>query len=79
VAALAARGSVRALSLLTAHLDDDRAYVRRWVIEAFRFTLPRPLAIERLKAVAPKLKYPSTKDEVEKALQQLEKPGAEQE
>src|SRR6266566_1026205 len=79
LAALAARGSVRALSLLTAHLDDDRAYVRRWVIEAFRFTLPRPLAIERLKAVAPKLKYPSTKDEVEKALQQLEKPGAEQE
>ena len=79
LAALAARGSARALSLLTAHLDDDRAYVRRWVIEAFRFTLPRPLAIERLKAVAPKLKYPSTKDEVEKALQQLEKPGAEQE
>src|SRR5438128_1560384 len=79
LAALAARGSARALSLLTAHLDDDRAYVRRWVIEAFRFTLPRPLAIERLKAVAPKLKYPSTTDDVEKGLQQLEKPGAEQE
>jgi aminopeptidase N len=79
LAALAARGSARALAVLTAHLDDERPYVRRWAIEAFRFTLPRPLALERLKAVAAQLKYADTKDEAEKTVQQLEHPGAEQE
>ena len=79
LAALAARASPHALAVLTAHLDDDRAYVRRWVLEAFRFTLPRQLAVERLRAVAGQLKYADTKDGVGKALQQLEKPGADDE
>ena len=79
LAALAARGNARALALLTSHLDDDRAYVRRWVLEAFRYTLPRQLAVERLKGVAGKLKYADTRDEAEKTLRQLEKPGAEEE
>src|SRR5438874_11942 len=79
LAALAARGNARALALLTSHLDDDRAYVRRWVLEAFRYTLPRQLAVERLKGVAGKLKYADTREEAEKTLQQLEKPGAEEE
>jgi len=78
LAALASRGSARALSLLTAHLDDDRVYVRRWVLEAFRYTLPRQLAVERLKAVAGRLRYADTRDQAQKALQQLEKPGAEE-
>jgi len=79
LAALAARGNARALALLTSHLDDDRPYVRRWVLEAFRYTLPRQLAVERLKGVAGKLKYADTREEAEKTLQQLEKPGAEEE
>jgi len=79
LAALATRGSARALTVLTSHLDDDRAYVRRWAVEAFRFTLPRQLGVERLRAVVGKLKHADTKDEVGKALQQLEKPGTEQE
>ncbi|HEY6156876.1 MAG TPA: HEAT repeat domain-containing protein, partial [Gemmatimonadales bacterium] len=78
LAALAARGNARALALLTSHLDDDRAYVRRWVLEAFRYTLPRQLAVERLKAVAGRLRYADTRDQAQKALQQLEKPGAEE-
>src|SRR5437762_453530 len=46
LAALAARGSARALDVLAAHLNDDRAAARRWVVEAFQFTLPRQLRSE---------------------------------
>src|SRR3989441_11867442 len=63
LAALASRGSAHALDVLAAHLDDERRYVRRWIVEAFRFTLAHPLATERLKAVADKLKYADTKQE----------------
>ena len=79
LAALASRGSAHALDVLAAHLDDERRYVRRWVVEAFRFTLAHPLATERLKAVADKLKYADTKQEVGQALEQLTKPGSEDE
>ena len=81
LAALASRGSGggRALDLLTAHLDDERGYVRRWVVEAFRFTLARELAVPRLKAALDNLKYADTKREVGEALQQLEKAGADDE
>ncbi|HYL22207.1 MAG TPA: M1 family aminopeptidase [Gemmatimonadales bacterium] len=75
LAALASRGSTRALEVLTAHLDDERSYVRRWVVEAFRFTLARPLAVVRLKTVADQLKYPDTKRRVKEVLEQFEKPG----
>src|SRR6266700_5054359 len=74
LAALAGGGSAHALDVLTAHLDDERAYVRGWVVDAFRFTLPRPLGLERLKAVAGKLKYADTRKRVGDVLQQLEKP-----
>jgi len=37
------RGSTRALDLLVKHLDDERPYVRRWALEAFRFSLTRTL------------------------------------
>ncbi len=81
LAALASRGSGggRALDVLAAHLDDERAYVRRWAVEAFRFTLPRPLGVERLKAVAGTLKYADTRKQVGEVLQQLEKPGSDDE
>jgi aminopeptidase N len=79
LAALAARGSVHALDVLAAHLDDDRAAVRRWVVEAFRFTLPRRLGVPRLQAVVATLKYADTKKDVEAALQQLEKPASDDE
>jgi len=79
LAALAGGGSAHALDVLTAHLDDERAYVRGWVVDAFRFTLPRPLGLERLKAVAGKLKYADTRKRVGDVLQQLEKPGSDDE
>src|SRR5437016_722490 len=79
LAALAARGSARALTLLGVHLDDDRPYVRRWVVEAFRYTLPRQLAVARLQAVAARLKHADTRHDVEEALHELEKPGTDKE
>src|SRR5437867_2885856 len=79
LAALAARGSVHALEVLTAHLNDERRAVRRWVVEAFQFTLPRQLGVPRLQAVVGTLKYPGTRKDVETALQRLQKPGADDE
>jgi aminopeptidase N len=79
LAALAARGSAHALDVLAAHLDDPRAYVRRFVVEAFRFTLPRQLGVARLKAVADQLTHPDTKRAVAAALEAFQKGGAEDE
>ncbi len=72
LAALAARGSAHALDVLATHLNDDRHAVRRWVVEAFQFTLPRPLGIPRLQAVVGTLKYADTRKDVETALQHLQ-------
>jgi len=79
LAALAARSNARALTLLGVHLDDDRPYVRRWVVEAFRYTLPRQPAVARLQAVAARLKHADTRHDVEEALHELEKPGTDKE
>src|SRR5213080_2280279 len=79
LAALAARGSVHALDLLAARLNDNRPVVRRWVVEAFQFTLPRQLGVPRLQAVVGTLKYPDTRKDVETALQRLQKPATDDE
>src|SRR5881296_1510873 len=79
LAALAARGSVHALDLLAARLNDNRPVVRRWVVEAFQFTLPRQLGVPRLQGVVGTLKYPDTRKDVETALQRLQKPATDDE
>jgi len=79
LAALAARGSTHALEVLAAHLNDDRRTVRRWVVEAFQFTLPRQLGIPRLQAVAGTLKYADTRKDVDATLRRLQKPGTDDE
>src|SRR6059058_4257993 len=79
LAALAARGSGHALDLLAAHLNDNRPVVRRWVVEAFQFTLPRQLGVPRLQAVVGTLKYPDTRKDVETTLQRLQKPATDDE
>src|SRR6266576_3601031 len=79
LAALAARGTVHALGVLAAHLNDNRPVVRRWVVEAFQFTLPRQLGVPRLQAVVGTLKYPDTRKDVETALQRLQKPATDDE
>ena len=79
LAALASRGSAHALDALTQHLNDERRAVRRWVVEAFQFTLPRQLGIPRLQAAVGTLKYPDTRKDVETTLHRLQKPGADDE
>jgi len=79
LAVLAARGSPHAFDVLTAHLDDARAAVRRWAVEAFQFTLPRQLGVPRLQAIQSTLKYADTKKEVGAALEQLKKPASDDE
>jgi HEAT repeat protein len=76
--ALANRGSVRALDVLSKYLDDERSYVRRWVLQAFRATVRPELAIARLRAVEPTLRYPDTQKAAARLRQRLEerKPGA---
>jgi len=75
LAAFAARGSSRSLDLLVKHLDDERSYVRRWALEAFRFSLPRPIGQPKLQAVVANLKYPDTKQAVTDVLQQWQTEG----
>ena len=75
LAAFAARGSSRSLDLLVKHLDDERSYVRRWAVEAFRFSLPRPIGQPKLQAVVANLKYPDTKQAVTDVLQQWQTEG----
>ena len=70
LAALGARGSSRALDLLVKHLDDDRSYVRRWALEAFRFSLPRAMGQPRLQSVGSGLKFPDTRQAVADLLRQ---------
>jgi HEAT repeat protein len=70
LAALAARASSHALDLLVKRLDDERPYVRRWAVEAFQFTLPRPIAQPKLQTVGAGLKFADTKKAVAELLQQ---------
>jgi len=78
LAALGNRGSSRALDVLSAHLDDARPYVRRWVLQAFQNSVQRDLAIARLRAVEGQLKYADTRKSAAALRQRLEerKPGA---
>jgi HEAT repeat protein len=77
LAALAGRGSAHALDLLSKRLEDERSYVRRWALEAFRFSLPRPIAQPKLQALSAKLKFADTKRAVADVLQQWQQGGTE--
>ena len=73
LAAMAARGNQHALDLLSAHLDDDREFVRNWVLQAFRQVVPKQMATERLRLLVKSLKHSDTKAKAEQLIQQLEK------
>jgi aminopeptidase N len=74
LAILGSRGSARALDLLTGHLDDDRAAVRRWALIAFENALPPDVATDRLTTARERLKHPDARDAVTRALDRLAKP-----
>jgi HEAT repeat protein len=77
LAILGARGDRRSLDALTRHLNDDRAGVRRWVLNAFQETLGnvnRALAVERLKQALDGATRAETREAVRDLLRRLEKP-----
>jgi len=67
LAALVRRGDTTAMGILVKHLDDDRGWVRQWVLNAFRNGLPRPVATSALQPLAATLKH----DDVKKGVTEL--------
>ncbi|HWC74562.1 MAG TPA: M1 family aminopeptidase [Gemmatimonadales bacterium] len=76
LAALAARGNTRALDRLVSHLDDQRSYVRRWALEAFRFSLPRAIGQAKLQEIGRGLKYADTRAAVADLLKSWQAGGS---
>lgn len=77
LAVLGVRGNTRALSLVTGHLNDPRAAVRRWTVNAFSGTMARgdkALTVSRLKAAVAGIKYPETRQLVTDLIARLDKP-----
>jgi aminopeptidase N len=72
LASLASRGNNRALDALSEHLNDERPYVREWVLGAFRRRMSPELALKRLQLVIGSLRYEDTRKEVVKTLGTLE-------
>ncbi|HEY6059599.1 MAG TPA: M1 family aminopeptidase [Gemmatimonadales bacterium] len=75
LAILGSRGNARALDLLTGHLDDDRAAVRRLALIAIENALPDTLATARLQSVRDRLTHEETRRAVTEALVRLSKQG----
>ncbi len=67
LAALARRGDTAAMGILVKHVDDDRGWVRQWVLAAFQRGMPRPAAVAALQPVANTLKH----DDARKAVADL--------
>jgi len=77
LAVLGARGNARALSLVTAHLNDPRAGVRRWTVNAFASTMARvdkTETVRQLKSAVGGITYPDTRRQVTDLIATLEKP-----
>ena len=64
LATLASSGSTHALDILGAHLNDDRSWVRGWVVTAFSQRVPADLALPHLEAIFASLKYADTRGQV---------------
>ncbi len=77
LAALGGRGNTRALGLITSHLNDPRAGVRRWTVNAFSNTMirmNRVVARQQLTGALAGLTYADTRQRVTALIATLEKP-----
>jgi aminopeptidase N len=74
LAALANRGSGRALDLLAAHLDDEQASVRRQAARAFGQIRP-DLAIPKLESIRDSLTHDDAKLAVDQVVERLKRRG----
>jgi aminopeptidase N len=67
LAVLSGHGSASALATLTADLNDDRAYVRQWALNAMQI-LPPPARAAALRTALPHLTHAETRAAVQRAL-----------
>lgn len=72
LAAMALRGSDRALELLVADLNDRRSYVRQWALAAITQSLGAERGLPALKRVQQTLTYADTRAAVDRAVRQWE-------
>ncbi len=70
LAALARRGDSTAMGILVRHVDDDRGWVREWVLDAFRNAMPPQVAARALRPVVGNLKHEDAKKAVSELLKQ---------
>jgi len=82
--ALAAHAHASALDVLVRHLNDDRAGVRRYVVQGFAVALSRPnmpgraAVLSRLEAAEPAIRHPGTRSAVQALLRQVRRQGGGQ-
>jgi len=68
--AFASRGNAHAVALLTADLDDSRAWVRQWTLQALG-GLPAAQRLTLLETAEPKLTHADTRAAVERMIAAL--------
>jgi HEAT repeat protein len=73
LAALARRGDSSAMGILVQHVDDDRGWVREWVLNAFRNAMPPQVAARALQPIAANLKH----EDAKKAVSEILKPASD--
>jgi aminopeptidase N len=71
LAALAGRGDAQALAILRRRLDDERPWVRRWVLDGVVEALGPEEARGRLEAAAAGLRRPDAREDVAETLDRL--------
>ncbi len=74
---LGARGNLHAMSLITSHLNDSRAGVRRWAFNAFAQTMiriDRPMTLELLQQIQGTFRYADIRQQVADLLAKERKP-----
>ncbi len=72
LAAMGTKGSPRALALLAAHLDDPQPELRTWALQAYRFAMPRDLALKQLQAAESGLTHADIRRAVQRAIQEIQ-------
>ena len=72
LAAMAIRGSQRALDFLVSDLNDPRPYVRQWALTAIVQSLGAGRGLPALRSIQPSLTHADTRAAVERAIKQLE-------
>lgn len=72
LATFAARGNQHALDLLVSDLNDDRAWLRKWALDAFSSFRP-PQRLTALESALPRITHPDTRAAVQRAIDALRK------